>query len=132
MRFHGSKFVLLIFALFVFTASTKADPLPSPSVWKNQRGSVLEVWSVVGGAILGEFINNAPGFECQGIPYPAAGRDTPNGLFFVVTFAKCNSFTRWRGYVRGNQMITNWTLYYIKPNGQPSTINGNDVFLRTN
>ena len=128
-----SKCLLFVFVcvIFVHTGYAHAQSLPAPSFWKNQRGSELKVWAVSGGAIQGEFTNNAPGFECQGIPYPAVGRETANGLFFVVTFARCNSLTRWQGYVRGSRMFTKWTLFYVKPNGSPGTLSGSDIFQRT-
>lgn len=129
--FIAKCFLLLSFAC-VFASNAQADALPAPSFWKNQRGSELQVWTANGGTFQGQFINNAQGFECQGIPYPAVGRETVTGLFFVVTFAKCNSLTRWYGYVRGSQMFTRWQLFYIKPDGTPGTVNGSDVFQRIN
>jgi Avidin family len=133
MKLDISKCLLAVpVSLLLLVTSALADTLPAPSSWKNQRGSELDVWAVSGGAIQGEFTNNAAGFECQGIPYPAVGHETASGFFFVVTFAKCNSLTRWQGQVRGSQMFTKWKLFYIKPNGAPGVLTGSDTFQRSN
>nr|WP_247777107.1 avidin/streptavidin family protein [Bradyrhizobium sp. CW1] len=101
-----------------------------PSYWKNERGSELFVWSANSGAIQGTFTNHAQGFACQGIPYPASGAVSPAGLYFVVTFAQCNSFTRWVGKLNGSQMPTSWTLFYVDKNGKPGKLKGADTFTR--
>lgn len=132
MKSTAFKFVLAISAVVVTLTAASADSLPAPSSWKNQRGSQLNVWSVTNGQIQGEFINNAAGFECQGIPYPATGQVSPNSIYFVVTFVKCNSFTIWRGRVNGPQMPTRWKLFYVKPGGTPASLSGSDTFSRTN
>ena len=132
MRAFVSKISALIFFMGVLVSSASADSLPAPSFWKNQRGSELQIWTVTNGVIQGMFTNNAQGFECQGIPYPVTGRQSANGFFFVVTFAKCNSLARWRGTVRGSQMFTTWDLYYIKPDGNLGIMPGADTFQRLN
>jgi hypothetical protein len=129
MKMFFSKW-LIGFTILLFAAATaSAQVPPAPSTWKNDKGSILNVWSVTGDVVLGQFINQAQGFECQGIPYPAAGRVQYNGkLFFVVTFAKCNSFTIWHGRVNGPQIKTKWTLFYVDKNGDPAKLNGADTF----
>ncbi|KRQ96804.1 MULTISPECIES: avidin/streptavidin family protein [Bradyrhizobium] len=122
--------LFLIAQFFLLSAEVMAQGLPAPSYWKNERGSELFVWSNNNGAIQGVFTNHAQGFACQGIPYPASGAFGPTGLYFVVTFAQCNSFTRWVGKTHGSQMPTSWTLFYIDKNGRPSKLKGKDTFTR--
>nr|4GGR_A Chain A, Bradavidin 2 [Bradyrhizobium diazoefficiens USDA 110]4GGT_A Chain A, Bradavidin 2 [Bradyrhizobium diazoefficiens USDA 110]4GGT_B Chain B, Bradavidin 2 [Bradyrhizobium diazoefficiens USDA 110]4GGZ_A Chain A, Bradavidin 2 [Bradyrhizobium diazoefficiens USDA 110]4GGZ_B Chain B, Bradavidin 2 [Bradyrhizobium diazoefficiens USDA 110]4GGZ_C Chain C, Bradavidin 2 [Bradyrhizobium diazoefficiens USDA 110]4GGZ_D Chain D, Bradavidin 2 [Bradyrhizobium diazoefficiens USDA 110] len=112
------------------TVEAMAQGLPAPSYWKNERGSELLIWSANSGTIQGTFTNHAQGFACQGIPYPAAGSVSPTGLYFVVTFAQCNSFTRWVGTIKGSQMPTSWTLFYVDNKGKPSRLKGGDIFTR--
>lgn len=122
---------LLLFAQFLFlSAEAMAHGLAAPSYWKNERGSELFVWSANSGAIQGTFTNHAHGFACQGIPYPASGAVGPTGLYFVVTFARCNSFARWVGKTNGSQMPTSWTLFYVDKNGKPGKLKGADIFTR--
>ncbi|WP_247567309.1 avidin/streptavidin family protein, partial [Bradyrhizobium sp. 151] len=122
--------LLLLAHSFFLSAEAIAQGLPAPSYWKNERGSELFVWSANSGAIQGTFTNHAQGFACQGIPYPASGAVSPAGLYFVVTFAQCNSFTRWVGKLNGSQMPTSWTLFYVDKNGKPGKLKGADTFTR--
>lgn len=126
-RFLG---VFLIGQFLLLAGEALAQGLPAPSYWKNERGSELFIWSSNNGAIQGIFTNHAQGFQCQGIPYPAAGAVKPTSLYFVVTFAQCNSFTRWVGRTNGSQMPTSWTLFYVDGNGQPQKLKGADTFTR--
>jgi avidin family protein len=70
--------LLAIGFAFCFQTTALADPLPAGSTWQNQGGSLLNVGSVSrNGSFRGTYINNAPGFGCQGTPCPATGRTTP-------------------------------------------------------
>lgn len=122
--------LFLIAQLLLLSGEASAQGLSAPSYWRNERGSELFVWTVDNGAIQGTFINQAQGFACQGIPYPASGALKPTGLYFVVTFAQCNSFTRWAGRTNGSKMPTSWTLFYVDGNGKLRKLKGADVFTR--
>lgn len=126
-RFLG---LLVVAQFFFLSGEAMAQGLPAPSYWKNERGSELFVLSANGGAIQGTFTNHARGFACQGIPYPASGAVSSTDLYFVVTFAQCNSFTRWVGKISGPQMPTSWMLFYVDKNGKPSKLKGADTFTR--
>ncbi|WP_240543286.1 avidin/streptavidin family protein [Bradyrhizobium canariense] len=126
-RFLG---FLLIAQFFFLSGEVLAQGLPAPSYWKNERGSELFIWSASSGTIQGTFTNHAQGFACQGIPYPASGAVGPTGLYFVVTFAQCNSFTRWVAKPNGSQMAASWTLFYVDTHGKPSKLKGADIFKR--
>ncbi|WP_407185380.1 avidin/streptavidin family protein [Bradyrhizobium centrosematis] len=121
---------LLLAHSFFLPAGATAQGLPTPSYWKNERGSELFVWSANSGAIQGTFTNHAQGFACRGIPYPASGTVRSTRLYFVVTFAQCNSFTRWVGALKGSSMPTSWTLFYVDKNGKPGQTKGTDIFTR--
>jgi hypothetical protein len=117
------RLLLTFIVLLASQVLAAADPLPAPSFWQNQRGSTLEIFSA--GNISGIFINRAPGFQCQNIPYPVTGTSTSSTVVFTVNFFQCNSQTTWRGTVRGNKMPTRWVLTY--PGG---TMHGTDLFTR--
>jgi hypothetical protein len=118
--------ILLGFQTYAFSQT-----LPSGSLWQNQRGSTLEVFFVdPAGSFQGTFINQAAGFQCKGIPYPAVGTARNAAAAFAVTFVQCTSHTTWYGTVTGNTMRTNWILVYIPPSGPPQTLRGADVFTR--
>ncbi len=122
--------LFFVFQLLLLSSEVMAQGLPAPSYWKNERGSELFIWSSDSGGIQGIFTNHAQGFKCQGIPYAASGAVGPNGLYFVVTFAKCNSLTRWIGKTNGSVMSTRWKLFYVDQNGRPSQLKGSDTFTR--
>jgi hypothetical protein len=129
MCFGARSFLAAVAAILVFATTALADTLPAPSSWKNQRGSVLNITSVdASGSIQGDFTNNADGFDCKGISYPVSGKTGSRGLWFVVTFAKCDSFTIWRGHVKGSQMSTKWTLFYVTDKGLPAKLSGSDTY----
>ena len=125
-----------IAASFLFcvclSISATAQSLPSPSTWRNQRGSVLAIEAVdSAGVFKGKFTNSAAGFQCQGKPYDASGRITGSRLFFVVTFTECNTVTRWRGRIAGDRMPTTWSLRYVdSQSGAFKSLNGSDAFNR--
>jgi hypothetical protein len=129
------KKLMVSFALFlVFSGVAAADPAIGPSLWRNQRGSILQVKSISAGFMpgtfifSGTFINQAKNYACKGIPYDAFGTSTPQGITFHVFFAKCSKYTQWTGRIRpnGRTMTTNWQLFYVL--NDPQT--GSDVFTR--
>ena len=86
--------------------------LPSWSTWKNQRGSIMKVFMVQpNGTFSGLYINNTPGFACQGLPgFPLTGRTSGNKVTFTVVWnngiQNCNSTTVWYGIDQGTTMPT--------------------------
>lgn len=119
------------FLLLALTSAASAQPLPAGSVWQNQRGSELTVTESDAAGFKGIFVNNAPGFQCQGAPIPMSGKPVGNGLFFTATFAACSSITVWRGKVSGDSLPTRWQLEYVNPkDGSFTTMRGRDDFKR--
>ena len=124
MKAFASRMFLAVGLLFLASVAASAQVLPPLSVWKNQRGSLLTLVPLGGTSLGGVFTNFAPGFQCQGIPYPVTGSVLPNGaITFQVNFVACNTVTTWRGRVNGRQMPTRWVLFY---NGRRMT--GTDLF----
>jgi Avidin family len=105
---------LLSALVFFFGLQTFAfaQGLPAPSVWQNQRGSFLFIQTAdpVAG-LTGWYINEAQGFQCQGVPYQVVGQVTP-GIQFTVNFAQCNTVTVWNGQLNGPVLNTTWVLNY--------------------
>jgi hypothetical protein len=122
---------LALIVLLGFQSLAAAQGLPAPSLWQNQRGSTLELLFVdPSGSFQGQFINQAKGYQCKGIPYPAVGTTRAAAVVFSVTFVQCSSHATWYGVVNGNTMRTNWVLLYAPPNGPPQKSQGTDVFTR--
>ena len=126
------KLVLSLAFLFVFTSFAVADPVLGPSLWKNNRGSTLEIKSVTAGFFFGTFINRAKGTECKYIPYNAPGLSSLFGVWFSVNFDKCYTITNWSGHVSddGRTMTTTFQLFYTPPGKPTQVIPGSDVFRR--
>lgn len=122
------RFLLAVMVLLGAQVAAFAQGLPANSLWKNQRGSTLEVFSV--NPLYGQFINNAAGFQCKGTPYPATGTVQGQAVTFAVTFTQCNSHTTWWGWTSGNTMRTRWILIYTPSSGPPQTLRGADTFIR--
>jgi hypothetical protein len=125
------RILLALFVLIGLQSFASAQGLPSWSLWQNQRGSTLEVYFVdPSGPFSGTFTNQAQGYQCKGIPYPASGISRGASVTFAVTFTQCFSHTTWFGVVNGNTMKTNWILIYSPPNGPPQRSTGTDIFTR--
>ena len=122
------KRLLVTIALaLAFQGSASADLLPAPSTWQNQRGSTLQITSVNGGVVRGFFTNQAPGYKCQGIRYPANGTTSMTTTTFRVNFTACQTVTTWLGTVAWYGFPTTWLLRH---GGQTQT--GADFFYRVN
>lgn len=125
MKAFASR-VFLAASLLLLTSMAASAQIVPFSWWKNDKGSILNIWTVTGTTFTGTFTNYAAGFGCQGIPYPAAGNAYPNGAVrIVVNFTACSTVTTWWGRVTGSKMPTKWVLIY---KGRRMT--GADLFTR--
>ncbi len=140
------KFCLLLAFLFLSNASAEAQKAPltstasptitAPSSWKNQRGSELKIATIdSSGAFNGEYINNAAGFDCQGVPFDVSGHNSGNDIAFSVTWKNatknCGSITVWHGTLTGDTMNTTWELAYgDDKTGNITILSGQDIFQR--
>ncbi len=111
MRRTALAFVILVTA----SVTAFAQSLPSWSIWKNQRGSIMKVFAVAPDrSFKGVYINNAPGFGCQGTPFDLTGRVSGSKVTFTVVWKNawqdCKSKTVWYGVDLGITMPTKWTL----------------------
>jgi hypothetical protein len=111
MRRTALAFLVLITA----SVTAFAQSLPSWSIWKNQRGSILKVLAVAPDqTFTGIYINNEPGFACQGTPFNLTGRASGSKVTFTVLWKNawqdCKSKTVWYGFDLGPTMPTKWTL----------------------
>ncbi|SEM90269.1 avidin/streptavidin family protein [Bradyrhizobium sp. OK095] len=128
---------LLLILMGVSTVCASAQQLPIPSSWQNQSGSELTVFAPgANGGFVGQYVNQATGFDCQNMPFDASGRSGAGNVRFVVTwknsFKSCNSVAAWTGTLAGNVMTTQWELAYVDPaTGRLKIARGNDVFHRT-
>jgi len=143
MPFRRYVWALFAFLALLYPISLQAEankPLLSsmvgPTKWVNQVGSVATLYFDTNtGTVTGTYVNNAPGFQCQGTPYPLSGWILSDFISFSVTWINgaqnCNSVTGWTGYAfqSGNtiKLQTNWNLAYQGANG-PTIQAGQDVF----
>ena len=123
------RFLASLFFLVVTSAGAFAHSLPPFSTWQNDGGSVLTVSEVSNHTFRGTFTSYAPGYGCQGIPYPAAGSVSPNGHFSLrVAFPACASVTNWHGRLMGNRIVTKWKLVYADLRGHRKRLSGPNIF----
>lgn len=128
---------LLLLALMLFAAPAAAqNPGDYEGLWTNERGSALYITDVSDeGLITGWYVNNAPGFSCQGTPYPLTGWMLfgTNTVTFSVkwenTSANCQSLTTWAGTFT-SMMSTITTTWLLVQNNQPTPMQGQDTFTR--
>lgn len=129
------RFLALLFFVFIpFSAQAQIPPF---STWANDRGSLLNVFLVdpSTGAFTGTYLNNAAGFECQGVPYAVSGVTKWPSVTFTVNWKgflvpDCKSITIWRGRFVGPTLTTKWTLDYVGSDGKFHRLRGTDVFTR--
>jgi len=156
-KMNRSVFLLLI--SFVLTAAVPgaadaksrkeatAEMLSSSATsWVNTEGSTMSLVFAEQGsagvyALSGSYINSAPGFACQGTPYPITGWYYANTqvLSFDVVWTNasedCQSVTGWTGYIgfpsSGPTMTTNWNLAYATSSTGRAIEQGADTFTMT-
>ena len=125
------RFLASLFFLVVTSAGAFAHSLPPFSTWQNDGGSVLTVSQVSNHSFRGTFTSYAPGYGCQGIPYPAAGSVKPDGHFSLrVAFPACASVTNWQGRLVGNRIVAKWKLVYVDLKGRHKRLAGPNIFTR--
>jgi hypothetical protein len=125
-------------ALLFIVASAScalAQSLPVPSHWTNPRGSDLLLYTIDGsGAFTGAFINRAPGFACDNVPYDVHGQVHGHHVRFVVawknTFQDCKAHTAWSGRVSGNTLTTWWVETSVDGKGVARRTRGTDTFKK--
>ena len=126
--------VISICAFFLYLSQAVGQSLPAPSTWKNQRGSEMKIVSAeAGGKFKGQYVNNAAGFGCQGVPYDLEGQVSGRRISFFVVWANptksCNSLTSWRGTLSADNISTRWELAYIdRSSGRVKILRGSDRF----
>jgi hypothetical protein len=131
-RTMKARCVLLVM-LSLASLTAMAQAIPVPSVWTNQRGSMLYLDAMTpNGQITGHYINRAQGTYCQNIAYPLVGWIYGTAITFTVDWQgpteSCNSITSWTGFLYQNNINTLWQLVV---NGSTSTqqiMQGSDVF----
>jgi hypothetical protein len=97
-------FATLAFSALIGTATSAAEL--TPSTWKNDKGSTMQLLSSKGdGGFIGNYTNNAPGYpHCAGVPYPLSGESDGKKITFTVRWSApsledCNSTTTWTGTI---------------------------------
>jgi|ERR1051325_623423 hypothetical protein len=121
------RLLVAIALILAFQGNVLADLL-RPGLWKNDKGSTLQITSVSpNGTVRGVFTNHAQGFGCQGIPYPANGKTSMVLTTFRVNFTACQTVTTWQGTVAWYGFPTTWLLVH-----QGRTQTGSDFFYRVN
>jgi hypothetical protein len=117
-------------AFLLCLGAASAQTISAPSVWTNQRGSVLTILAIdAAGHFQGTYVNNAPGTQCLGFPYDAKGAVTGDEVTLIVTFAPCDTVTVWEGRIAATTIKTRFEAAY--PSGGHITIwRGADIFTR--
>ena len=129
-RLSAALFFVVIFASCAF-----AQDFPVPSHWTNQHGSDMLLYTIDSkGAFTGAFINRAPGFACDNVPYDLRGQVHGHHVKFAVVwknaFQDCKAHTSWSGRVTGSTMTTWWVLTYLDGKGVTRKMRGSDTFKK--
>nr|6HDV_A Chain A, Afifavidin [Afifella pfennigii]6HDV_B Chain B, Afifavidin [Afifella pfennigii]6HDV_C Chain C, Afifavidin [Afifella pfennigii]6HDV_D Chain D, Afifavidin [Afifella pfennigii] len=120
--------------------SAEAFGVPAvSSSWVNQDGSTMTLVFGAGNSVSGFYVNNAPGFGCQGTPYPLVGLTWGNFIGFTVAWdnatANCNSVTSWTGFAEAAgsdvTIVTDWNLAY-QGSSSGEIQQGSDTFTLVN
>jgi hypothetical protein len=126
-----SRAVIALIVLAAASVSSFAQGMPSWSFWTNQRGSYMKIFNVEpSGKFTGLYVNNAPGYPCQGLPgFALNGRSTGSNVTFTVHWnngiQNCNSTTTWTGVINGRSLPTSWILW-----GPHGIQRGHDLFTQ--
>ena len=136
MKFLSLLILLAVAAILPFQVDAQVVP---GSTWENGRGSVLTIVTVnPDGSFTGTYVNNAPGFGCQGQPgFPAVGSQNANAIGWTVSWNNgvedCKSVTSWAGVILSTNVIEAfWSLGYTSAQYGPRAMVGTDFFSNTN
>ncbi|MEM8638721.1 MAG: avidin/streptavidin family protein [Cyanobacteria bacterium P01_G01_bin.54] len=120
----------------------------STTHWINQGGSKMTLVLANCGVsqpivcqASGTYVNNEPGYKCQGSPYPLTGVYYINTqtISWSVAWSNghddCQSVTGWTGYLGSNssgqlQFLTDWNLAYATSGGGRTIQQGKDTFTK--
>lgn len=132
------NFIVIVGLIVISNCKITAQTIPVNSVWRNQSGSSMQITGNTNGELTGSYVNNAPGYQCKGSPYPVVGWNMAgtNTITFTVmwenSYENCQSLTAWTGFIsQDGQTIT--TLWQLVVNGTTSTsqiYSGADTFTR--
>jgi Avidin family len=100
--------------------------------WTNQSGSTLYIDQIINGQLTGRYINRAPGYKCQNIPYPVTGWIYETAITFTTKWISatesCNSITAWTGFFYNNKIETLWQLVMNDSSSTGQILTGSDTF----
>ena len=132
------KILIFISVLFLSSnVSLEDEASPDPmaySVWDNTSGSVLYIDDMrEDGHFHGRYVNNAPGYDCQGVEYRVTGDFFDPLIGFSVVWKAeaetCHTITSWTGELDGNEIRTRWRLVRYGDDGF-AAYEGESVFTR--
>lgn len=120
-------------ALAPIAAAEEAAALTALSSWTNQNGSTLYIDNIgSNGQLTGTYINRAPGYRCQNIPYPVTGWVYGTAITFTVNWKSsvesCNSISAWTGFLYQGQIQTLWQLVLNDSSSTSQIEKGTDTF----
>jgi len=124
------KSLFCALASLLLVDAADAQTISAPSVWTNQRGSVLTILFMdSAGNFQGTYVNNASDTQCKGLPYGMRGNVQSTLVKFVVTFTPCNTVTVWKGRASGTTLSTRFEAAYPN-NGRIEIWRDADNFTR--
>ncbi len=129
------KAILAVFVILAFTCAVGAgadNEIEALSAWTNQSGSTLYIDGIdSNGRLTGTYINRAPGYQCQNVPYPVTGWVYGTAVTFTTIWQSssesCNSITAWTGFVYEGKIQTLWQLVINGSSNEGQIIKGADV-----
>lgn len=129
----GILVAVIAFAVSSLACADSVEKAQATSAWTNQRGSTLYIDNIGNnGQITGRYVNRAPGYGCQNIPYPVTGWVYGNAITFTVIWRgaeSCNSITAWTGFIAAGKMQTLWQLVVNGSTNTGQIKQGADTFL---
>lgn len=130
-----TKIVIALAVWLIGAGMAQAQSIEAGSVWDNQSGSVLYIDEVrENGHFHGRYVNNAPGYACQGVEYRVVGDAfAPLISFSVVWKAEeetCHTITAWTGEYDADVITTQWSLVRYAEEDGFARYSGDSVFER--
>jgi hypothetical protein len=122
--------------LLALGGAAAAAPIEAGTIWRNDRGSTLVIRSIdADGRLAGDYVNAAPGFPCQGTPFPVIGWLAGEKIVFSVRWKNasedCGSLTTWAGFIADGVLVTEWSLVRTDPqSGKGMVLHGASRFTR--
>ena len=115
-------------------SAASSQGLPEPSLWKNEKGSLLLIAKVdtTKNTFSGTYVDyDKVHAACVGVPVEINGTVSGNNVSIVGNFERCaQTITIWKGTLSGTTLSATFDVRYVDKNYTFKEDKGSDVYTK--